>query len=133
MASILTPATLWDGCDDSADTSAEKIGERNADGIIFEDYYFYGRETGDGRVKIFGTFAYLKDEPVKETVLILPDSSDGVDEEVLKLFVNKGYSALMIDYRGEWEGAEHSTVYPENISYANTIRRIKPVGMSGLR
>ena len=122
MASILTPATLWDGFDDSADTSAEKIGERNADGIIFEDYYFYGRETGDGRVKIFGTFAYLKDEPVKETVLILPDSSDGVDEEVLKLFVNKGYSALMIDYRGEWEGAEHSTVYPENISYANTIK-----------
>lgn len=122
MVSILTPATLWDGFDDSLDTAAEKIEVRNKDGVVFEDSYFYGRETGNGRVKIFGTFAYAENSFSKETVLIIPDSSDGVDDDVLKLFVNKGYSALMVDYRGEWDGAKYTTVYPDNIGYANTLK-----------
>ena len=122
MASILTPATLWENFDDSLDTNAEKLGKREKDGIVFEDVYFYGRETKKSRVKIFGTFAYSKDKAAKETILILPDSCDGVDEEVLKLFANRGYSALMIDYRGEWTGAEHVTVYPDDIEYANVLK-----------
>ena len=27
----------------------------------------------------------------------------------------------MVDYRGEWEGSEYSTVYPDNVGYANTV------------
>jgi hypothetical protein len=42
-----------------------------------------------------------------------------VDEGLLKLYVDNGYSVLMIDYRGRYEGVERFTTYPENISYAN--------------
>lgn len=122
MESILTPTTLWDGFDDTIDTNAEKVCEREVDGIVFEDTYFYGRETGKGRVKIFGTYAYSKDGQNKEPVLILPDSSEGVNDDILRLFAERGYSALMVEYRGEYENAVNRTVYPENIDYANISR-----------
>ena len=36
--------------------------------------------------------------------------------------MSRGYSALMVDYRGEWENSEFFTKYPEDISYANTAK-----------
>lgn len=83
---------------------------------------FLGRDTGVGRVKIFAKFAQFDKNPVAETVLILPDSVATVDDKVIEFFVNHGVSALMIDLRGEWEGAENYTVYPENVAYANTAK-----------
>lgn len=122
MPSILTPATIWTEFDDTLDTNSEKVSAKTVDGIVYESLYFYGRETGEGRVKIFGVFAYNEASPARETVLIFPDSSNSIDEDILKLFVGKGYSALMVDYRGEWDGENNRTVYPENISYANTVK-----------
>lgn len=122
MQSILTPTTLWNDFDDSAELGTEKISEDTVDGIKYESISFYGRETGAGRVKGFGVYACKAESPSRETVLILPDSTESVDKDILKLFVERGYSAFMVDYRGEWEGAEHSTVYPEIVSYANTVR-----------
>lgn len=122
MPNILTPTTLWNNFDDSLDVNAVIIGVKRDKGIKFERINLLGRETGEGRVKIFGIFASSESSPAKETVIIFPDSSDGVDEAVLRLFVERGYSAFMVDYRGEWENQEHCTVYPENISYANTLK-----------
>ena len=122
MPSILTPATIWTEFDDTLETNSEKVSAKTVDGIVYESLYFYGRDTGEGRVKIFGVFAYNEASPARETVLIFPDSSNSIDEDILKLFVGKGYSALMVDYRGEWDGENNRTVYPENISYANTVK-----------
>ncbi len=121
MPNILTPTILWHDFDDSLDIYAVLLKERYEDGIKFESVNFYGRETGEGRVKIYGVFATSEIVPSKETVLIFPDSSDGIDTDILKMFVQKGYSAFMVDYRGEWEDCEYGTEYPENISYANTV------------
>ncbi len=122
MPNILTPSTLWNDFDDSLDVHPVTLCEKVVDGVRFESISFLGRETGDGRVKIFGVFACDEKNPSGETVLILPDSCDGVDEGLLKLFVDKGYSAFMVDYRGEWEDCELATVYPENVFYANTAK-----------
>ena len=51
------------------------------------------------------------------------------DEGLLKLFVDKGYSAFMVDYRGEWEDCELATVYPENVFYAKIFTLPSPVSL----
>ena len=122
MPQILTPTSLWNNFDDTLDVSAVTIGVKRSKGIKFERVNFLGRETGEGRVKVFGIFASSEASPAKETVIIFPDSLDSVDESVLRLFVEQGYSALMVDYRGEWENSDHFTVYPKNIEYANTVK-----------
>lgn len=122
MSSIFTPLTLWNDFDDSPELNAEVSASKISDGIVFENVRMLGRETGQGRVNIFGVYAYSEEAPSGETVMIFPDSSDGIDEDIIKLFVGRGYSVLMIDYRGEWEGCENYTVYPENIEYANTVK-----------
>lgn len=122
MPNIITPLTLWNNFDDSLDVAAIKLDEKVSDGIKFEYASFLGRETGEGRVKVYGVYACNAENPSSETVLIFPDSEDTVDEELLKLFVKRGYSAFMVDYRGEWEGANIFTLYPRNIDYANTAR-----------
>lgn len=122
MSNILTPTVLWNDFDDSLELNSEILNEREEDGIKYENVFFCGRETGEGRVKIYGVFASDCVAPAKETVIIFPDSSDGIDYDILKMFVKKGYSALMVDYRGEWEGAEYYTLYPKNVVYANTVK-----------
>lgn len=122
MPRILTPTQIWSEFDDSLDLTAVTLNKRVENGIVFEDVSFLGRETGDGRVRIFGVFASDEKQPADETVLIFPDSTDTVDYELLKLFVEKGYSAFMVDYRGDWENTEYFTLYPGIIDYANTLR-----------
>ena len=122
LSQILTPTSLWNNFDDTLDVSAVTIGVKRSNGIKFERVNFLGRETGEGRVKVFGIFASSETAPAKETVIIFPDSSDSVSEAVLSLFVERGYSALMVDYRGEWGSNERITVYPKNIEYANTAK-----------
>ncbi len=119
MSNILTPTAMWSNFDDSLDLSPETLSTAAYDGVKFESVSFYGRDTGEGRVKIFAVYACDENEPAAETVIILPDSRDTVDEELLKLFVKHGFSALMVDYRGEWEGCENYTRYPVNVGYAN--------------
>lgn len=120
MSNILTPISLWESFDSSLPVSPEVIStEEKEDGIIIERVNFLGRDTGSGRVQVAAEFAYDKTAPVSETVLILPDSNDTIDEEVLKMFVKRGYSAVMVDYRGEWQGCAFYTKYPEAVKYAN--------------
>lgn len=92
------------------------------DGVTYESVRFLGRDTGEGRVTIFGVFARSQENPSSEGILIIPDSRDTVDEKLLALFVKNGYSALMIDIRGEWEGTVNHTVYPANVSYGNLAK-----------
>lgn len=120
MANILTPNAMWNNFDDSLPTCPRTLSITEDDGIRLERVLFSGRETGAGRVQIYALLAQNAKNPEAATVLIFPDSNRTADEEVVKLFVRRGYSALMVDYRGVWEGCETVTRYPENVSYANT-------------
>ena len=122
MSNILTPQILWNNFDDSLDVNASVLQTKTEDSVVYESVNFFGRETSKGRVKVYGVFASDEKAPSSETVLIFPDSSDGIDEDILKLFVQRGFSAFMVDYRGEWDGAEYTTQYPEDIEYANIVK-----------
>ena len=120
MANILTPLSLWGQFDKSLETDAEIISATEKDGVVIERVSFFGRKADDGRVKIAAAFAYDSLSPALETVIVFSDSTETIDENVLKFFVSRGYSALMVDYRGAWKDCDFYTEYPESIGYANT-------------
>lgn len=119
MANILTPAALWSNFDTSLPLNPELISMKEEGGVKFEYYYFSGRKTNNGRVKIYGVFASNARTPSSDGVLIVPDSNKTVDEKLLKFYVEKGYSAFMIDYRGQYKDTLNFTHYPADVSYAN--------------
>ena len=122
MANILTPLSLWNDFDDLLDLNATTVTKKESNLMTLETVEFLGRETGKGRVRIAAAFAWNTQSPSTETVLVLPDSNDTIDAKVLEYFVSKGYSALMVDYRGEWDNCNFYTHYPENIEYANVLK-----------
>ncbi|MDE7162940.1 MAG: hypothetical protein K2O44_02560 [Clostridia bacterium] len=119
MSNILTPITLWKKFNDRLEVMPVTLGDRVDDGIKFEYLNFSGRDTGMGRVTVYGVLATKEANPAHECVLILRDSSDDIDEGLLAYFVKCGYSALCVDYGGERDGVERYTQYPSNVRYAN--------------
>ncbi|MDE7084466.1 MAG: hypothetical protein K2O81_04415 [Clostridia bacterium] len=122
MTNILTPVSLWKNFNDKLEVMPVSLGERVEDGIKFDYINFSGRDTGMGRVTIYGVLASREVNPVRECVLILCDSVDEIDENLLVYFVKKGYNALCVDYGGERDGVERYTQYPNNVSYANAVK-----------
>lgn len=118
MSNILTPVSLWKSFDDSLSTEADIISEKTEGGMKIQYLTLYGRETGEGRVKIFAAFMCDSTSPSDDVVILLSDSTGSVDEALMKFFIRRGYSVLMPDYRGAWDCANY-TRYPQNISYAN--------------
>ncbi|MBO7525363.1 MAG: hypothetical protein J6T42_01015, partial [Clostridia bacterium] len=124
--SILSPVMLWRDFQIKYPLQESKTSEEIFDNVIYSEIYFSGRETSEGRVRIYGVFAksrVVKKNVKKAGLLILPDASESVDLETVNYFVKQGYSVLMIDYRGEVAGAENFTRYPDCISYANYFLR----------
>ncbi len=120
MPNILTPISLWKNFDDSLPLMDVTLEITVKDGIAYESVRFLGRESGAGRVSVYGKFARLQENPSASGVLVIPDSCETVDDAVLEMFVRGGYSALMVDIRGQCPDCrgEH-TVYPEDVAYAN--------------
>ena len=123
---ILSPAMLWNNFSIKYPLQESKTSEEVFDNVIYSDVYFSGRDTEQGRVRIFGVYA--KSRSVKRSaktasILIIPDACDTVDIEIVNYYVKQGYAVLMIDYRGENASATNFTRYPECISYANYDRR----------
>lgn len=122
MSEMYTPVSLWKDFSDELDVEPVILDEHIENGIKYEQVNFYGRDTGNGRVQIYGLMASKSDSPSNECLLILRDSLENADERLLEYFVNKGYNALFVDYSGEREGTERFTKYPENVAYANVIK-----------
>lgn len=122
MPNILTPLQIWNNFDDSAKLDTEEVSATTDGDIKIESVYFYGRDTGFGRVKIFAKYANSVKNPATGSVLIIPDSRDTVNDGVLKMFAEHGVAALMVDIRGVWKTAKNYTVYPEVIGYANAAK-----------
>ena len=95
------------------------LGESVEDGVKYEHVNFSGRDTGMGRVTVYGVLATNEKTPARESVLILQDSGEEIDLRLLGYFVKRGYNALCVDYSGDRDSVERYTVYPDNVSYAN--------------
>ena len=119
---ILTPQAIWSDFDDSLPLKDLSINEMSYDGITYSEVYFSGRETGSGRVRIYGLYARPKDLPANRKmggVLILPDYTETVNLDCVNHYVRQGYFVLMVDYRGEYGETKDYTKYPTEIEYAN--------------
>ena len=120
MPNILTPVSLWSNFDTSLETLPESVSSSEHGEVVFERLKISGRQTENGRVKIAVAFAYNRQSLSSDAVLIFPDSNKTVDDSILEFFVNHGYCALMVDYRGKWKDCDFYTEYPEDVAYANT-------------
>lgn len=120
--SILTPVTLWKDFNDSLPLDEEIISEREQDGIVTRDLYFYGREAENERVKIYARYVYPADVARFPAVMIFFEAGMEFDERFIAHFLENGYGVLCVDYCGEAEGKERFTHYPACIEYANYVR-----------
>ena len=119
MSNIITPVSLWMDFDASLDVMPVSLGEKTENGVKFEYINFSGRDTGMGRVTVYGVLASSEKEPSNASIIVLFDSNDPIDESLLAFFVKHGYTALAVDYAGRREGIERYTRYPQNVAYAN--------------
>ncbi|MCD8209152.1 MAG: hypothetical protein LUD72_14535 [Bacteroidales bacterium] len=120
---IITPKSFFDGLNLGLELKPQLVREEKSGDITIQYIYIFGRNTGEGkRVKFYAAFAFKGKHPSDKALLYVPDSQSGVDTDILRLFAEKDYSILMIDYRGAGFGEEHFTRYPENIPYANALK-----------
>ena len=113
---------LWKNFNASLPLKESKVDEEVLDNVVYSNIYFYGRDTGQGRVRIYGLYAKKRavgKKAPKAGLLIIPDIGQSVDMSVVNIYVNQGYAVLMIDYSGKTDGAENFTQYPDCVSYAN--------------
>ena len=119
MSNIITPISLWRDFDASLDVMPVSLGEKTEGGIKYEYINFSGRDTGMGRVTVYGILASSETAPSNVGIILIFESNDGLDESLLAFFVKHGYTALAVDYAGRREGVERYTRYPQNVAYAN--------------
>ena len=121
--SILSPVMIWSGFRLKYPLQPMKTSEEVFDNVIYSEVYFSGRETKDGRVRIFGMLAKsraLKKGTRNAGILILPDASMTVDlTNLVKGYVQQGYVVFLVDYKGKVNPHDNCTQYPKCISYAN--------------
>ncbi len=118
---ILTPVTLWKDFDDSLPLEEEIVEERDEQDYLVKDVYFLGRQTAEGRVKIFSRYFIPKEEERYPVVMILFEAGKPFDQEFVGHFLQNGYGVLCVDYCGESEH-ERYTLYPQDVDYANYRR-----------
>ncbi|MGN0812805.1 MAG: hypothetical protein ACI4MQ_04755 [Candidatus Coproplasma sp.] len=116
---ILTPVSLWKDFNSGRSSGVVSCENLIKDGIKYEYVTFYGRNTEEGRVLIYGVIASDETNPSKNCVLFLQDGGRAADENLLAYFVKKGYTAMFADYSGCREGVEKYTVYPKDVDYAD--------------
>ncbi len=115
---FLTPVTLWQDFDDSLPLEEECIAEWKAEGAVWRDLYFSGRQTAAGRVRIYARYAFPEGAETFPAVMILFEAGFPFDKKLISRYLESGYGVLCVDYCGETASGPY-TVYPKDIEYAN--------------
>ena len=118
---ILTPVTLWKDFDITLPLCEEVIAEYTDGNAVYRELYFKGRQTKNGRVKIYAKYAFPCGAEEFPAVMILFEAGFPFDETYVKRYLSAGYGVLCVDYCGE-NGTDRHTVYPEDVDYANYVR-----------
>ena len=119
--SILTPVTLWRNFDGDLPLEDEMIFEVREENVIKRQIYFSGRQTEEGRVRIYAEF-YTPSEETYPAVLVLFEAGKPFDRDFVRRLSDKGYGVLCVDYCGDKGNEELCTVYPSDVDYANFLR-----------
>ncbi len=119
--SFLTPITLWKDFDDTLPLDDEMIFEVREENVIKRQVCFSGRQTKEGRVRIYSEF-YAPEEETFPAVMILFEAGKPFDRDFVRRFTDKGYGVLCVDYCGDKGTQEPCTVYPSDVDYGNFLR-----------
>ncbi|MBO6263101.1 MAG: dienelactone hydrolase family protein [Clostridia bacterium] len=117
--SFLTCKTLWNDFDDTLPLQSSKTGEMHYENVTYEEYYFSGRKTASGRVRIYGLYVTPTGGESKSALLYIPEITEKMSYEAINKYAKLGYSVLAVDLYGKREGAENFTVYPNDVNFAN--------------
>ncbi len=121
---FLTPVSLWKNFNCDEPLQASKIGEMRYDSIVYGEYYFSGRTTKSGRVRIYGLYVTPNDSKKHSAILYIPEITEKVSYEQINEYAKLGYCVLAVDLYGKRGGGEENfTSYPEDVSYANYENR----------
>ncbi|MDD6926502.1 MAG: hypothetical protein SOV55_06285 [Candidatus Borkfalkiaceae bacterium] len=116
---IYTPLTLYNGFSADLPLRDSIVSDERVEDVVYNEVYFNGRETSEGRVLIYGILARHSDGKKHSAILIIPDYEDKTDIQLMNIYVRLGYDVLLIDYKGETETSDNYTNYPSDIKYAN--------------
>ncbi len=119
---ILTPISLWKDFDSSLDLEPEIFQAYEADGILYCETTFSGRQTERGRVRVYGVEVRPAHEEKLPALLLLTQANRAVDLNLAARFAKRGYCVFCMDYRGATPENTPCTQYPEDIDYANYLR-----------
>ncbi|MBO4262965.1 MAG: hypothetical protein J5903_04195, partial [Clostridia bacterium] len=100
QANFLTPISLWKDFDKDQPLQASRINEMRYDNIVYAEYYFSGRATKDGRVRIYGSLIYPDDAKSYGSLLYVPDITEKINYESLNGYAKSGYRVLVVDLYG---------------------------------
>ena len=116
MANVLTPIEIWHDFKIKEEIEYEIIDEKTVGDILISRIYLNGKQTEDGRVKIFGVLARNVQISICPAILISQGLSRPTDENYVIEMAKQGYLALTIDLTGNQEG--YHTEYPKSLSFA---------------
>lgn len=57
---ILSPVMLWENFDATLPLKESDTGEEVYGDVVYKELYFSGRDTDDGRIRVFGVYAKSK-------------------------------------------------------------------------
>ncbi len=117
---IYSPQMLWKDFESDLPLMDSVISEEPFGSGFIRTVKFWGRDTGKGRVSIYGAYAFNKTNGKKQskgTILIIQDIYEPINYELINLYFKQGYNVLTVDYGGIGDGENHTT-YPENVSFA---------------
>ena len=119
MNKLLTPKEVWQEYREEEPFHISVVKEYKKQGILYKHFYFTSRRIEKegkivGTVRVYGILA-LQEHP-SPVILILPHKTKGVQAEWVDFWLQRGYSAMSVDFSGVV--GEFSTVYPQCVQYA---------------
>ncbi len=119
MKQIYTPKSLYRDFSPDLPLKETFVSDERVDDIVYNEIYFNGRQTEEGRVLIYGIYAHHTDGKKHNAILVIPDYNEPLNVNFINIYALLGYDVLTFDYRGEVDGSESHTNYPSDIKYAN--------------
>lgn len=123
MKELLTPLSIWkdyNACVLPLDLTIFK--EEKVNGVTLQHLYFNGRRIGNDTVRVYAVVGFVDKSNLGLVIVGQPQLAVSVDSVVF--WARKGYTVVTVDYAGDLGllGQGRHTVYPESISYANSLQ-----------